>query len=133
MVFLRWLLEKFSGSRLRAAASSPKILPLAPALCNAMLDRESLLSNDAWRGRLFESVVGAYLSKLPGRLFYWSEGNYAYDFVREVDGEVIAYEVKYGLNQRTKSLATFKRRFPEAKTEVIGSITAQSWLSANIA
>lgn len=129
--YLVRLLEKFSGSRLRAATSSPKILPLAPALCNAMLDRESILRDDAWRGRLFESVVGAYLSKLPGRLFYWSEGNYEVDFVREVDGEVIAYEVKYGLKQKTKSLATFKRRFPEAKTEVIDSSTVQSWLSAN--
>jgi predicted AAA+ superfamily ATPase len=130
--FLVKLLEKFSGSRLRSATSSPKILPLAPALCNAMLDRESLIRDDTWRGRIFESVVGAHLSRLPGRLFYWSEGNHEVDFVREVDGEIVAYEVKSGFRQSTKSIAAFKRRFPDAKVDVIDRATAVDWLNVRM-
>jgi predicted AAA+ superfamily ATPase len=126
--YLIRLVEKYSGSRLRTATSSPKILPLAPALCNAMLDHENLLYDTAWRGRIFEAVVGAHLAKLPGRLFYWSEGNYEVDFIREVDGQVIAYEVKSGLKQKSKSLTEFRRRYPEAIVDVIDSAVVERWL-----
>lgn len=127
--YLIQLVEKFAGSRLRASTSSPKILPLAPALCNAMLDRENLLDDAAWRGRVFEAVVGAHLARLPGRMFYWSEGNYEVDFIREVDGQVIAYEVKSGLKQKSKSLLEFRKRYPEAIVDVIDGATVEGWLN----
>jgi predicted AAA+ superfamily ATPase len=126
--YLLKLIEKFAGSRIVSVTSSPKILPLAPALCNAMLDRENLMSDPTWRGRLFEALVGAHLLKLPGRLSYWSEGNYEVDFVREVDGEVIAYEVKSGLTHRSRSVAEFKKRFPDARIEYVDREVLSRWL-----
>ena len=76
---------------------------------------------------VFESAVGAYLLKLPGALYYWAEGNYEVDFVRVVDGKVIAYEVKSGLSYRTKSLVMFKKRFPKAEVIIVDKQTYINW------
>lgn len=117
--FLIKRLEKFSGSKLSSTSSSPKILPLAPALSNAFVDDLSKLTDPQWMGRIFESFIGTRLLNLPGTLYYWSEGNYEVDFVRVVDGEVTAYEVKSGLKYKTKSLEVFKKLYPKAKIEII--------------
>ena len=117
--FLIKLIEKFSGSTIRTSSSSPKIVPLAPALCSAMLDQLHLVDDPSWRGRIIEAVVGSELVKLPGKLFYWSEGNFEVDYVRVVDGEIIAYEVKSRATHKSKSVALFKKRFPEARIEYI--------------
>jgi uncharacterized protein len=129
--YLVKLLEKFSVSPLSVAASSPKIIPLAPALCNAMLDREEMLHDATWRGRIFEAVVGTQLLKQPGKLFYWSEGNYEVDFVRQVGrDEIVAYEVKSGLRHKSKSLEIFKSKFPGAKIEIIDRATVEGWMES---
>ena len=123
--FLLKLVEKYSGSPLVSVATSPKIVPLAPALSNALLDDISKIDDPTWQGRLFEAFVGARLLKLPGRLFYWSQGNYEVDYVRKVDDELIAYEVKSGLTHRAKSLELFKQHYPEAKVVVVDRQTVE--------
>jgi predicted AAA+ superfamily ATPase len=62
-------------------------------------------------------------------MFYWSEGNYEVDFIREVDGQVIAYEVKSGLKQKSKSLLEFRKRYPEAIVDVIDGATVEGWFN----
>ncbi len=117
--FLIKRLEKFSGSKLSSINSSPKIIPLAPALSNAFVDNLNKLSDPIWMGHIFESYIGSRLLELPGTLYYWSEGNYEVDFVRVVDDQIIAYEVKSGLKYKTKSLEVFKKKFPQASIEII--------------
>lgn len=128
--FLIKLLPKYSGSSLGVATSSPKILPLAPALCNAMIDSLEKMKDPLWQGRLFEAAVGARLSRLPGRLYYWAEGSYEIDFVHEVDGEITGYEVKLGVTHRAKSIAQYKKRFPDSKIKIIEHSNATSFFSA---
>jgi len=126
--FLLTRLEKFSGSPLTASHSSPKLIPLAPALCNALVDDIAVLDNPVWLGHLFEAAVAQRLLRLPGRVFYWSEGNYEVDFVRLVNQKVIAYEVKSGLTHRSKSLEVFKRRYPKATIEFVSRDNLESML-----
>lgn len=53
--FLLACLEKYSGSALRQKSSSPKILPLAPALVHAFRDPKAIDEDPEWRGRIFEA------------------------------------------------------------------------------
>lgn len=126
--FLLKLIPKFSNSPLAVSKSSPKILPLAPALCNAFVEGPEMAQQPTWRGRVFESVIGAALLKLPGELFYWSHGNYEVDFVRVCNNEIIAYEVKSKLMERTESIRQFRKFYPDAKVEIIEPATVAHWL-----
>ena len=126
--FLIQLVEKYSGSALVTSSSSPKIIPLAPALSNALVESADKLDDPTWNGHLFEAAIGAALARKLGRLYYWTYGNHEVDFVREIDGEIIAYEVKSRLTSRARSLEAFKKRFPAAKIEIIELSDAESWL-----
>ena len=126
--FLLKLIPKFSTSPLAIARSSPKILPLAPALCNAFVESQEMARHPSWRGMIFESVVGAALLKLPGDLFYWSHGNYEVDFVRVYNNQILAYEVKSKPVEQTESIRQFKKLYPDASVEVVEPTTAVHWL-----
>ncbi len=125
-------LEKFSGSTVMSSSSSPKLLSLAPALSNAYIDDLTKLSNPDWLGHIFECVVGASLLKLPGKLYYWSYGDYEVDFIRVVDNKVIAYEVKSGLTHKAKSLQVFKKKYPDAEIKIIDKDSFFKLANSNI-
>ena len=126
--FLIRRLEKFSVSKVSAVSSSPKIIPLAPALVNGFIDSASTLKDASWRGRLFESMVISQLIKLPGTFYYWSEGNHEVDLVRVIDKKVIAYEIKSGLSFKAKSLEIFKARNPKVEIRILDRETVEKWL-----
>ena len=88
--FLLVCLQKFSTKALRVRMSSPKILPMSSALVHAFKSPGSLLQNPEWRGRIFESAIGAHLKQSHGRLFYWREGNFEVDFILEKLPQIIA-------------------------------------------
>lgn len=117
--FLLKALPKYSRGFAKTRASSPKLLPLAPALIHAFQSPERLESDPAWRGRVFEAVIGAHLATLPGDLYYWSQGAHEVDFVHEYDGHLTAYEVKSGVARRTSGLTRFQKLYPHAALEVI--------------
>ncbi len=117
--FLLKALPKYSRGFISSRASSPKILPLAPGLIHAFNPPEKLKIDPAWRGHVFEAAIGVHLSSLPGELFYWSQGRYEVDFVREHDGNLIAYEIKSGRIDRLSGLSRFKQLYPDAQLEVI--------------
>jgi len=126
--FLIKLLPGFSKGVVRRRASSPKILPLAPALSQAYRP-ESISENDlTWRGRILESVVGAALAQLPGNLFYWHEEGYEIDFVREVDGKILAYEVKSARGRRSRSAEAFLKRYPKSELFILDGDQIGEWL-----
>ena len=110
--FLYRGLEKYSRKEHLKKGSSPKILPLCPALCTYEGGLKAW-SEPERRGRLFEVAVGSVLNQLPGRLYYWRDGNDEVDFVYEAD-RTYAIEVKSGRKRKAGGLTAFTGRFPDA-------------------
>lgn len=129
--FLLKRLEKFSGSKVSSVSSSPKIIPLAPALINAFIEDKGKLLDSTWRGRIFESTVISHLLKLPGSFYYWTDGKFEVDLVRTIDDRIIAYEIKSGVSQRIKSLAEFRKKFPESEVRIIDTAQVEQWLNGS--
>ncbi len=110
--FLYKGLEKYSRKEHLKKGSSPKILPLCPALCTYVGSLKDWTEPEN-RGRLFETMVGAQLAKLPGRLYYWREKNDEVDFVYEAD-KTFAIEVKSGRKRKSGGLSVFVKKHPHA-------------------
>lgn len=110
--FLYRGLEKYSRKEYLKKGSSPKILPLCPALCTYEGSLKAWGDPDK-RGRLLEVLVGSVLHQLPGRLYYWRERNDEVDFVYEGD-RTFAIEVKSGKKRTTGGLTAFMARYPDA-------------------
>ena len=127
--FLIKVLEKYSTKPLLTKSSSPKILPLAPALVHAFSDPNTIDKEPEWKGRLLETVVGAHLDRLGGEVFYWREGNDEVDFVVKKNRIIIGVEVKSGRRKSERGLIKFKSRFPEAKTLLLDWHACEKFLS----
>jgi predicted AAA+ superfamily ATPase len=113
--FLFKALHKYSGSKIRQKASSPKILPLCPALYSYQSGEKDLFDPEV-RGHVFEAAVGAELAKLPGELYYWrDQGSFEVDFVYVQGREVIAVEVKSGRKKSARGMSKFLETYPKAK------------------
>ncbi|MBN2344351.1 MAG: ATP-binding protein [Deltaproteobacteria bacterium] len=114
--FLIKQIFKFSNRHVRSRTSSPKILPLCPALFSAQQDADL---NDEELGRVFELSIGAALVRLPGRLFYWREKNAEVDYVYQNGKRLVAIEVKSGRKKSAKGLMKFCEQFSNAVPLVI--------------
>jgi hypothetical protein len=110
--FLIKALSKYSEKKTLTKTSSPKILPMAPALYfSTILDEY----NTEERGRVFELLVGTQLTRLPGDLYYWREGDFEVDFVYAYGRSVYGIEVKSGRKKNSKGLFKFQEKFKKAK------------------
>ena len=114
--FLIRALNKFSLNAFKTRASSPKILPLAPAFYYLNLLSEYSGSE---KGRVFELVVGAQLVRTGLDLYYWRENNDEVDFVVKNGKKIWAIEVKSGRKKSNNGLKKFKETFSEAHTLII--------------
>jgi predicted AAA+ superfamily ATPase len=114
--FLLKQLFKFTNKKVLTRASSPKILPLCPALYSLTLDADLNLEQ---RGRAFEIAVGCELVRRPGNLFYWREGNAEVDYVYQYGKKLVAIEVKSGRRKNQNSLSLFTKKFPSAKAILV--------------
>lgn len=114
--FLIKLLFKYSTKKLKTKTSSPKLLPLAPALFSQ--SKDALLS-ESDLGRAFELMIGSQLSKLPGNLYYWRERNLEVDFIYEYEGKLSAIEVKFGSKKRGSGLKAFSDKFKDVDTYLV--------------
>lgn len=125
--FLLRQLFKYSNKMTLTRSSSPKILPLCPALYSitkdADLDEES-------RGRAFEIAVGCELSRLPGSLFYWREQNAEVDYVYSFGKKLFAIEVKSGRKKTAKGLVKFQEHFPTAEVLLVTPENFSTFLKA---
>ncbi len=126
--FLLRVLEKYTQRPVVRKSSSPKILPLAPALIHAFRSPWHVDDDPEWRGRIFECVVGAKLAQKKGKLFYWREGNAEIDFVYVENAKVYAIEVKSGRKRNFNGLSEFCRLFPEAIPVVVDWESGAEWL-----
>ena len=112
-------LSKYSGKIAKSRASSPKILPMCPALYTLAAGSRSF-DDPEKRGHVFEAAVGMDLLRLPGtRLFYWRDGAEEVDFVLQHDDRLYAIEVKSGRRRSVSGLSVFQSRFKGVKTCLI--------------
>jgi predicted AAA+ superfamily ATPase len=114
--FLVKQLFKFSRRPVLQKSSSPKLLPLCPALYSVTLDADL---NAEERGRAFEIVVGMTLARKPGRLFYWRDRQAEVDYVYQYGKRLVGIEVKSNPKKTAKGLLRFKEAFPGSETMVV--------------
>ncbi|OFZ14492.1 MAG: hypothetical protein A2Z20_00710 [Bdellovibrionales bacterium RBG_16_40_8] len=113
--FLIKQLHKFSNKKVLSRSSSPKILPLCPALFSITLDAD-LSSTES--GRAFELMIGAMLCQLPGTLYYWREKNVEVDYVLKFGKKIWAIEVKSS-EKPPRGLEKFKENYPTCEQVLI--------------
>jgi len=123
--FLLKILQKYTGSEVKKRGSSPKILPLNNGLVHAFRSPEDVDTEADWYGRIFEASIGAALSRLNGRLYYWRDGKFEVDFVLVQNRKVFAIEVKSSRRRGTKGLEKFMQRYPESIPLVIDQETGR--------
>ena len=130
-------LPRYSAKPYLGRASSPKLNVLNTALMTAPLTytfEEARADRTFW-GRLVESGVGAHLHNTAGHaveLSSWREGAHEVDFVLSRGPNLLGIEVKSGPRLgRLSGLAEFKKRFPGARTLVVGErgVPLQEFLS----
>jgi uncharacterized protein len=103
---------KYSGKKLVSKTSSPKIIPMCPALVQ--------FENEYTEpGRIFESCVGVDLLKKTHRVWYWREASFEVDYIIEDGKNLFALEVKSGRKRGASGLAKFQDRFPKARLKII--------------
>ncbi len=116
--FLIKQIFKYSNKRVLSRSSSPKILPLCPALYSLTLDADYSPDN---YGRAFELSLGCLLNSLPaGELYYWRSRNFEVDYVYRYGKKLWAIEVKSiqggaMSSPQHKGLYEFKKHFPGAE------------------
>jgi uncharacterized protein len=113
--FIVRLLYKFSTRLISTKSSSPKLLPLAPALIHAYQSPIRIQSDPAWFGRVFEAAIGSHLLNISKELYYWRDGNHEIDFVITKNNETIGIEVKSNHNTGSSGTEKFRYCFPHAK------------------
>ena len=130
-------LPRYSTKPYLGRASSPKLNVLNTALMTAPLTytfEEARADRTFW-GRLVESGVGAHLHNTAGHaveLSSWREGAHEVDFVLSRGPNLLGIEVKSGPRLgRLRGLAQFEKRFPGARTLVVGErgVPLQEFLS----
>lgn len=128
--FLIKTLEKYSTRPLSTKTSSPKIIPLCPALISAIAGPAKINNDREWRGRVLESCVGAQLLRARGKLSYWREGRHEVDFVLERNNQVIAFEVKSNAKKPISGLNAFISNFKNALAVQLDQQTALRFLAS---
>lgn len=117
--FVVHLLEKFSTRKLTKKSSSPKILPMCPALIHAYAHPTRIDQDTDWLGRVFEACIGATLVTHFTDVSYWREDHAEVDYVITHEDKILAIEVKSGRKKSAKGLQTFLKHFPEAKPLIL--------------
>lgn len=113
--FLIKLLYRFSQGQISMRTSSPKIVPLAPALTHAYTSAKRIENDPRWFGKIFEMAVINKFHEHGYDLFYWSEKKLDVDFVAKKNGVLYAFEVKSGYVPDWKGLKAFKNKYPDSK------------------
>ena len=124
--FLASGLELYSRGQVRKRGSSPKLILWNNALVNAtsLLTFDQAFADGSWWGRLVENAVGAHLlNHLQGSSWsvtYWRDAGEEVDFVVSRGAQTWAVEIKSGRGHKTSGLTAFKRRYPKARTWLVG-------------
>ncbi len=106
--FLIKALQKYHNQEFKVKSSSPKIIPLAPCFYHLFSAKEEKMTF------VFESTVGAKLSQIASKLYYWRDDTHEVDFVMLWRNKLIAIEVKSGKSRKRSGLEKFLTLFSEA-------------------
>jgi len=128
--FLIKLLYRYSGGVIRKRTSTPKIIPLAPALIHAFKDFTLIDSEPAWFGDVFESAVISRISETNFDLYYWSNSKQNVDLVIEGSDFLCAVEIKSTKEIDFTGLKAFKAEYPKAKILMIDRIRGEELLQS---
>ena len=117
-----------TGPNTPRRASSPKLNVLDTGLMAALAGRTpaEMRRDQAWRGRLVESAIGAYLmARAPAlglALSYWRQGERSVDFVLEGAERLLALEFRTAAADIAthSGLAAFRALYPHARPLVEG-------------
>jgi predicted AAA+ superfamily ATPase len=121
-------LQNYSGNKIRVRKSSPKFMVYDTSLMTYTdgTNRRRLLDTATDRGRLVESVVGAYLlargQEEGFEVYWWRERNYEVDFVIKKGNQLTAIEVKSGRVKGVGGSFIFKQQYPNALSLIVGSV-----------
>jgi len=124
--FLASGLDLYSRGQVRRRGSSPKLILWNNALVNApsTVTFAQARADGAWWGRLAENAVGAHLlNSLAGpqwSVTYWRANGDEVDFVVSQGARAWAIEVKSGRSGKAGGLTAFRKRYPAAKTWLLG-------------
>jgi uncharacterized protein len=137
-------LQKYSGQAVRQRASSPKLQVFNTALMGAIAATEGFsfqrlkATPELW-GRVVESAVGAELlarhlehSSTQPLIHYWRDGLNEVDYVLRGQGELFAFEVKSGAQQRgAPGLDAFCGLYRNARPLVLGTggLALENWFA----
>ena len=120
-------LPKYAADTARSRGSSPKLQVLNTALMTvtAGVSPEEARSDREFRGRLFESAIGAHLANAAAagecELYYWRDRGQEVDFVVKAHARVTAIEVKSGrAPQAHPGTAAFAEAFKVKRTLLVG-------------
>ena len=120
-------LPKYAPDTARSRGSSPKLQVLNTALMTvtAGVGPEEARSDREFRGRLFESAIGAHLANAAAagecELYYWRDRGQEVDFVVKAHARVTAIEVKSGrAPQAHPGTAAFAAAFKVKRTLLVG-------------
>jgi predicted AAA+ superfamily ATPase len=127
--FVLKVLGKYSTRPLSRKTSSPKLVPLAPALVQTFAGQRQYDDSPQWQGRVFEAAIGAALLQSGVPVHYWRDGNVEVDYVLEWDDRLIAIEVRHGSQRSAFGLDAFKKHFPRAVCLTVNNQIGQQLLS----
>lgn len=128
--FLLKLLPRYSRGVVRKRTSSPKIVPLAPALVHAFKDPLLVQNDSTWFGHLFEMAVISRLSELPFELYYWSNSREDVDLVLDDGTQPVAVAIRSNERSEWRGLRAFKRMYPDAALAQVDRGTGEQLLRA---
>lgn len=127
-----WLLsglQKFSGSKIKSRASSPKWMVYNTSLSSVYeeLNFKSLINDQVKWGRKVEQTIGAHLINSARvnnlQVYYWRDVNDEVDFVIQKNSKIIPIEVKIGKVKSHKGLNVFSKKFNIKKSILISDET----------
>jgi len=113
--FLIKLLYRYTQGQITLRTTSPKIVPLAPALTHAYTSAKRIETDPYWFGKIFEMAIINKFHEYGYELFYWSEKKVDVDLVARKNDLVIALEIKSGYTPDWTGLNAFKKKYPESK------------------
>lgn len=130
-----WLLsglQKFSGSKIKSRASSPKWMVYNTSLSSVYeeLNFKSIKNDQVKWGRKVEQTIGAHLINSARvnnfQVYYWRDVNDEVDFVIQKNSKIIPIEVKIGRVKSHKGLNVFSKKF-NIKKSILISDEAFKW------
>ena len=133
-------IKKYANDSSRKYASIPKYQVYNNALRSIYAGKsfETARIDPRLWGRWVESAVGAYLvnhaDQVGFKVYYWRNNADEVDFVIERYGEIVAIEVKSGINSYSKGLSLFRNQFHVKKSIIVGTngISVEEFLQSDL-